>query len=87
MGRQEDLDRAYAELERRKSPEALLAGKPAEPYTVAGPGGERVLVTWELIWPSWTGSSTLARSTPGRVTGRSLMPCSPSVNAPPRSQR
>ena len=86
MGRQEDLDAAYAEVERRKNPEAravallrelapyinsivcyastieehlpnrivrdveaLLAGKTAEPYTVAGSGGERVLVTWEDI--------------------------------------
>jgi len=73
MGRQEDLDAAYAELERRKNPEPcglchgagvnnnsrLWPGRIAcrackgsgveEPYTVAGPGGERVIVTMEDI--------------------------------------
>lgn len=43
MGRQEDLDRAFAAIYGKK-PSAVV-----EPYTVAGSGGERVLVTMEDI--------------------------------------
>lgn len=74
MGRQEDLDRAFAAIYGKKEPAKVLyesnpVDVPAEyrekfvggfvetdrrnrgskPYTVAGSGGERVLVTWEDI--------------------------------------
>ena len=46
MGRQEDLDAAYAEKYVESFVEADRRNRGSEPYTVAGSGGERVLVTW-----------------------------------------
>lgn len=99
MGRQEDLDRAYAELERRKRSVEIgdlttdpvkfaehmgfelqpwqgeimrRALTPAKPHTAAGPGGERVLVTWEEIKALMDRKLHVGQVTP-------LAPCRPGV--------